>query len=199
VRIQSHDDGPSRTDYAQAIAARGVDRKNYSSWTPVASADFDQNYEPVSALYPGETPSTYTVRTGDTLQSIARSIWGDASLWYLIADVNGLAGTEILKAGATLSLPNKVTNLHNNAGTFRPYSPGEAMGNTSSTLPNAPPAPVHYSSSGGGDDGCGGIGGLIVAIVTIVVVAITQQRVARKYGVSVVPIGGARENDKANL
>lgn len=52
-------DGPSRTDYAQAIAARGVDHKNYKNWQPVASADFDQNYEPLSPTCPGATPNLY--------------------------------------------------------------------------------------------------------------------------------------------
>ncbi|MBI2308392.1 MAG: LysM peptidoglycan-binding domain-containing protein, partial [Rhodocyclales bacterium] len=157
-------DGPSRTDYTQAIARRGMDRKNYKNWRPVASADFDQNYEPVSPAYPGMTPGAYTVRSGDTLQGIARSVWGDASLWYLIADANGLSGTETLTAGQVLSLPNKLTNVHNNAGTFRPYNPGEAIGDTSPTIPDAPPPPKPKGKKGK----CGGIGSIIVAIVVVV-------------------------------
>ena len=50
------DNGPTQTDYAQAIAQRSV----LSSMT---------------------------------------SPWGDASLWYLIADANGLNGTETLAPG----------------------------------------------------------------------------------------------------
>ncbi|MCP5005958.1 MAG: LysM peptidoglycan-binding domain-containing protein, partial [Planctomycetes bacterium] len=42
---------------------------------------------------------------GDTLQSIASTVWGDASLWYLIADANGLNGNEDLTAGLRLSIP----------------------------------------------------------------------------------------------
>ncbi len=159
-------DGPSRTDYAQAIAARGVDHKNYKNWQPVASADFDQNHEPVSPTYPGATSTSHTVRNGDTLQSIARSVWGDAAMWYLIADANGLTGGEALKAGQILTLPNKVTNIHDNAGTFRPYRPGEAIGDTSPTLPTAPPAP---KKKGGG---CGGAK-IIVAIVAVVATVFT--------------------------
>ncbi|MCB5191903.1 hypothetical protein LG198_14335, partial [Methylobacillus arboreus] len=69
-------DGPSRTDYAQAIAARNAPQGNYANWKPISSADFDQNYEPISPSYPGFAASTYTVRNGDTLQSIARTLWG---------------------------------------------------------------------------------------------------------------------------
>lgn len=50
------------------------------------------------------------MRAGDTLAGIAQSLWGDASLWYLIADANGLAGSEPLAAGRLLSIPNKVHN-----------------------------------------------------------------------------------------
>ncbi len=101
------------------------------------------------------------MRSGDTLQSIARSLWGDASLWYLIADANGLSGSDALVAGQRLTLPNKVSNVHNNASTFRPYNAGEAIGDISPTLPAPPPVPSQQTSSGGGGGGCGGIGALI--------------------------------------
>ena len=55
---------------------------------------------------------------GDTLQSIAYQIWGDASFWYMIADANGLMGDETLSAGQVLTIPNKVHNSHNIRGTF---------------------------------------------------------------------------------
>ena len=84
-------DGPSRTDYAQALANRGAPQGNNAGWQPIGSADFDQNYEPISPIYPGAVATTYLVKNGDTLQSIASSVWGDSAMWYLIADANGLA------------------------------------------------------------------------------------------------------------
>ncbi|MFC5475482.1 LysM peptidoglycan-binding domain-containing protein [Paraherbaspirillum soli] len=39
------------------------------------------------------TASSYTVKRGDTLASIARAAWGDSNLWYLIADANKLSAT----------------------------------------------------------------------------------------------------------
>jgi len=79
--------------YVQVMANRGANKANYNNWKPVSSADFDQNYEPISPSYPGFAASTYTVKNGDTLQSIARTVWGDADMWYLIADANGLTNS----------------------------------------------------------------------------------------------------------
>ncbi|MBC7286268.1 LysM peptidoglycan-binding domain-containing protein, partial [Hoeflea sp.] len=117
---------------------------------------------------PGWAAGSYTVRNGDTLQSIARAIWGDAAMWYLLADANGLTGSEALTADTVLTLPNKVTNIHNNSTTFRPYNPAEAMGDVNPTLPDAPPPPRKKKK-------CGGLGGIIVAVVTIAVAVIAPQ------------------------
>ena len=160
-------DGPSRTDYAQALANRGAPQGNNAGWTPVASADFDQNYEPISPTYPGAVASSYTVKNGDSLQSIARTVWGDSAMWYLIADANGLASGSSLVAGQMLIIPNKVANINNNAGTFRPYNPGEAIGDTSPTLPVAPSPPKKKKK-------CGGLGAILVAVVTIAVTVLTK-------------------------
>ena len=155
-------DGPSRTDYAQALANRGAPQGNNAGWQPIGSADFDQNYEPISPIYPGAVATTYLVKNGDTLQSIASSVWGDSAMWYLIADANGLASGSSLVAGQVLTIPNKVANINNNAGTFRPYNPGEAIGDTSPTLPVAPSPPKKKKK-------CGGLGAILVAIVSIAV------------------------------
>ncbi|MBU6956084.1 LysM domain-containing protein, partial [Hahella sp. HN01] len=116
----------------------------YSSYyriTPVTSADFDQNFQPINSDYPGKASSYYEVHEGDKLSSIAASMWGDASLWYLLADANGLTGDQDLKAGLSLVIPNVVTNIHNNASTFRPYDPGLGLGDTTPSLPEPPPPP----------------------------------------------------------
>src|SRR6185295_19463012 len=112
---------PDLVDYAQNLLIR--------NWTPnPASAPFRWNttggvtvgiFGPAGyqALNPtgGGTASSdaaYTVRAGESLQSIAASVWGDASLWYLIADANGMSGGETLAAGSSLILPDRVTNSH---------------------------------------------------------------------------------------
>ncbi len=108
------------------------------------------------------------MRNGDTLKSIARQVWGDADMWYLIAQANNLGGNETLVAGQVLQIPNKVTNIHNNANTFRPYNPGEVIGHIDPSLPQ-PPAPA--AKSGGG--GCGTIGTIIMVVVAVVVTIYT--------------------------
>ncbi|WKB51634.1 LysM peptidoglycan-binding domain-containing protein [Eleftheria terrae] len=157
-------DGPTRTDYAQSLAARGKPQASYKNWKPIASADFDQNYEPVSADYPSVVPYTYKVQSGDTLQSIAQTVWGDRAMWYLIAEANGLSGAETLVEDQRLTIPPKITNIHNNSGTFRVYDPGEAMGNIQPTLPAAPKPP------GGG---CGALGIIVMIVVAVVASVMT--------------------------
>ena len=47
-------------------------------------ADFAQSYDPLNSYAQGAGAGSYTVRIGDTLQSIAQSIYGDGNLWYKI-------------------------------------------------------------------------------------------------------------------
>ena len=44
-------------------------------------ANFNAAYRQIDASYPSATPGSYTVQAGDNLSSIARAVWGDASLW----------------------------------------------------------------------------------------------------------------------
>jgi hypothetical protein len=65
-------DGDSKVDYAEQLAQASTNREAmYKNWKPIASADLDQNYEPINASYPSSTGSTYTVQVGDTLLQIA--------------------------------------------------------------------------------------------------------------------------------
>ena len=48
------------------------------------------------------------MRSGVTLTSIALALWGDASLWYLIAQANGIDATSLgLKAKGPAKLPKR--------------------------------------------------------------------------------------------
>lgn len=63
-------------------------------------ANFDINYTAVSENYPASVPTQYIVQSGDTLRGIAARVLGDQSLWYLIAEENGLSDPEgALEAG----------------------------------------------------------------------------------------------------
>jgi LysM repeat protein len=95
----------------------------------------DLSYDRVNTFGQGSAGGSYTVQSGDTLQSIALAVWGDSSLWYKIADANGLTDGASLFAGQSLTLPAGVTRLHNNASTYTPYDPSQAVGNISPTAP----------------------------------------------------------------
>ena len=157
-------DGASQTDYAQAIAARSVAQGSGAfaggATSGTAYAAFGDAYAPTGPTSQGsatQSNSSYTVQSGDTLSSIAQSLWGDSSLWYLIADANGLSGGGSLTVGSTLVIPTKITDIHNNAATFTVYDPSKALGNV---LPIAAPPPAH-------GNGCGILGEIIAVVVAI--------------------------------
>ncbi|HEX7648502.1 MAG TPA: LysM domain-containing protein [Noviherbaspirillum sp.] len=132
----------------------------------VGSSD-DSRFDSINTAYvPANTgataPGSYTVQPNDTLQGIAKAVWGDPTLWYLIADANGLDDGAPLVAGQVINLPARPNAVHNNAATFKPYDASEAVGNTALNLPM--PA---------GSDGCGGMGQIIMIAVAVAVTLYT--------------------------
>lgn len=123
-------------------------------------ADFDQNYDAINGSSIGNAASTYTVQGNESFSSIAAQIWGDANLWYVIANANGMTGSETLVAGQTLVIPNNVTSSRNTSETFKPYNPNEAIGDTS---PTTAPQPPKNSNK------CGSFGQILVSVVAIAV------------------------------
>lgn len=133
--------GSGDTDYAKTINDRwspGGLNGNYS--------DFDLSYVAVHPNSARSTTTAWTVRDGDTLQSIALEVWGDSSLWYQIADANGLTGAEPLVAGRSLQIPINVQNAHNSAVTFKPYDPNQALGSNAPSRKKPPKAPSMLGS-----------------------------------------------------
>jgi YD repeat-containing protein len=162
--------GPNgATNYAASIAQRSAAAQStaFTGGSAVSYADMDQQYDPLNnqSLAEAEGAPTYSVVPGDTLQSIAAGLWGDASLWYLIADFNGLNGSESLVQGTRLQIPAQVTNIHNNSDTFRAYDPTRALGSVS---PNQV-APVQSHKH----HGCGVIGQILAVVVAVVVTSLT--------------------------
>ena len=80
---------------------------------------------------PGGTVQSHVVRPGDTLQTVAQIYFGSPAYWYLIADANGLSGSERLAEGVTLTIPNSIANSANSAQTFKVYNESEIIGSTS--------------------------------------------------------------------
>ena len=154
-----------RVDNAGRAHFTYVDGNPLASTNAAGNFDNDYNYTPVNERYPGASPGSYVVSSGDTLRAIALAVYGDARLWFLIAQANGLSSDADLRAGQTLNVPNRVTNLYASAQTVRPYSPGEIVGDTTPTLPDPPPPPPPPQGRGG----CGGFGQVLVMVVSIAV------------------------------
>jgi YD repeat-containing protein len=128
--------------------------------------DFDQNYSPISNNYPEVASGSYTANAGETLASVAMAVFGDSTLWYLIAEVNGLTDPNAaLEEGQLLVIPNKVSNVHNTSSTAPVYNPMEAMGDISPKIPPAPPPPQSD------DGGCGILGVVLMVFVAVVATA----------------------------
>jgi len=118
--------------------------------------------------------SNYVVQEGDTLTSIAQAVYGDASLWYVVADANGLTSDDDLVEGQTLKLPQVTTNS-NTSTTFKPYNPNQISGSTTPSLPQAPvPAPSNQH--------CNTLAEIVVIAVVIVVSIYTAGAAAEAFG-----------------
>jgi YD repeat-containing protein len=175
--------GTEDVDFVASIAQQttapgtGLFRNGATSGT--AYSDFDAAYTPVNGFEAPSQPSAYTVQAGDTLQSIAQSVWGDSSLWYVIADANGMTASSTLTAGTTLTIPDKVVTNANNSSTYRVYDPNQIIGDTS---PTHPPKPHHNS--------CGVFGMILLAVIAIVVAAVVLPAALGAVGVTT-GVGGA--------
>lgn len=141
--------------------------------------DFDFGYAKISASYPNASPGAYQVRAGETLQDVAQAAYGDSSLWYRIAEANGLASSSDLKVGQTLNIPNRVSTVSNNNTTFKPYDPSRIEGDTTPNLA-APP-----------EKGCGGVGKLLMVVVAVVVTVLTAGALAPVMGPAAAAAGAA--------
>ena len=93
----------------------------------------------VTAFSSGNGTGDYVVQQGDTLKSIAQAVYGNASLWYIVAQANALNGDADLAVGLSLSIPS-VTTTKNDATTFKPYNPSEILSSTTSDLPVIAPS-----------------------------------------------------------
>ncbi|MCW9017400.1 MAG: LysM peptidoglycan-binding domain-containing protein, partial [Kangiellaceae bacterium] len=156
--------------------------KSVASIGSISGVEFDYNYTPISDKYPSTTPGQYVVNEGDTLQSIAQRVYGDESLWYVVADTNGVSDSSQLVAGQTLTISQEILN-HNNADTFKPYNAGEIIGDTS-PIPIAPPPP---------EEKCGALTAIIQVVVTVVVSIYAGPHVGKLAGAAI----GAAVGDAA--
>jgi YD repeat-containing protein len=108
----------------------------------------------------------YTVQSGDTLRGLAQTFYGDADLWYVIAESNGLLDNTQLVVGLQVQIP-QVTRSTNTASTQQVYRAGETIGDTNPEPIPPPPAPPPR------DGGCGTLGVILMVVVAIVATVAT--------------------------
>jgi len=83
--------------------------------------------------------SSYTVKAGDTLSTIAERVLGHASLWPKLAQLNQIAAPYTIYIGQTLELPPIPSSL------------------PATTGPSPAPAPATTTGAGGGAAAGGGL------------------------------------------
>ena len=94
------------------------------------------------------------------MRSIAQQVYGNPSLWFVIADANGLTGDEQLTAGTVLKIPNTVELGRLTSETHAVYSESGIVG---SRLPNLKAPPPDESAK------CAAIGAIIGVILLAIV------------------------------
>ncbi|WP_284219220.1 LysM peptidoglycan-binding domain-containing protein, partial [Agaribacter marinus] len=107
----------------------------------------------------------HTIRDGETLRTLANQFYGDANLWYVIADANGLTQSADgkLTAGQSINIPEQA-NTSNRFDTFTPYNVAEVIGDTTPNVPYIPPPP---------EAGCNALASIIIIAIVIIVTVYT--------------------------
>jgi len=113
--------GTNGLDYAESVENRtrtpGQGAFRFGLYGGPAHTDFQQSVDTITS-YGGAGGGSYTARAGDTLASVAAQLWGDASLWYKLAEANAISGMNGLAEGQRLTIPAGVSKNTHNAGTF---------------------------------------------------------------------------------
>ncbi|MGE4240202.1 LysM peptidoglycan-binding domain-containing protein [Ramlibacter sp.] len=113
----------------------------------------------------GSSAGSYVVQAGDTLQTIARTVYGDASFWFVLAEANGLSDPDDVEAGQALIVPSTASfggGTLNGANTVQPYDIMQALGENTPNLPMPADGPA-----------CGGMGQIVMVIVAVIVTVYT--------------------------
>ena len=179
--------GTFDTDYASSISKRTQTQgtgafQGGATWS-AQHADFDLSLDPITSYNQGSSGSTHTVRAGDTLAGIAAQLWGDSTLWYRLAEANGMSAANALVEGQRLTVPSGVMKSQHNASTFKPYNPGEILGDTSATTPA--PKPQAKKAK------CGLFGQILLAVIAVAITVVLPIAAPATFGGLLGGIGAA--------
>jgi YD repeat-containing protein len=164
----SGNNGSLDTDYATSIVNRAKAPGNgafrFGATSGPNYTDYDPSLDRINSYSQGGAGGSYTVRAGDTFASIALNLWGDASLWYKLAEANGISASNSLFEGQRINIPAGVTRDLHNASTFRPFDPADTIGDVSPTSPK----PAKKANNK-----CGVFGAILLIVIAVAVSALT--------------------------
>ncbi|MBC7381182.1 MAG: LysM peptidoglycan-binding domain-containing protein [Burkholderiaceae bacterium] len=143
--------------------------------------DFNVAYQEIDEAHPGAGPGSYQVKAGDTLAAIATAAYGDAQLWYLIADANGLRGDADLSVGRMITLPNTVGTVHSDATTFKRYDSTTIIGDTSPSV------------NANGHSKCFQIGIIILSVLAALIITVATSGMASAASAMIIEAAVAGE------
>jgi hypothetical protein len=158
----SNDANYDGTDYQDSVADRlvaaGTGAFHNGQGYGATIAQFGEVAAPITTYAHGADGGGYTVsEDGESLSSVAEQMWGDASLWYVLAQANGLSGDASLVQGQHLTIPAGIQRNSFTATTFKPYDPAETLGNIS------PSGPAVKKPK------CGVLGQILVAVIAVAI------------------------------
>jgi YD repeat-containing protein len=189
ILAKYHDDGKSavqdRLEYlyvqGNAVAQTGISIEAGGLASVLDSGNYAL-FQDIDSNYPTASTITYTVQAGDTLQSIADRVYGNSSMWYLIAEANDIPADAALAAGRVITVPSTSNSGPITADTHAVYSQDDVTGSTMPNLQSPPPSGHH---------GCSGLLQVLVVIVAVVVTVYTAGAAGAAMGATASSAGAA--------
>uniref|UniRef100_UPI002FDFA8BA HNH endonuclease n=1 Tax=Microbulbifer sp. M83 TaxID=3118246 RepID=UPI002FDFA8BA len=167
ILYRYHDEGTdndiSETEFQYANGHAVGEKKTWQNGDPAEEKLDTGDYNLMQNIgedYPSGAVTSVTAVDGDSLQSIAARVYGNPSLWFVLAAANGLDPSQPIKGGVKISVPNTVETGRLDADTHKVYNENDIIG---STLPNL--------KTPESDDDCGNI--LMIIIVVVIAVVAT--------------------------
>ncbi|MCH2174037.1 hypothetical protein MK489_24920 [Myxococcota bacterium] len=87
-----------------------------------------QVLQDIGQYFPSTTIEQHSIASGDTLASLAGTYYGNPSLWFIIAEANGLDPATELAVGSQVVIPNTVENGRIPYDSHAVYDAGNIIG-----------------------------------------------------------------------
>ncbi|MDR1558841.1 MAG: LysM peptidoglycan-binding domain-containing protein [Clostridiales bacterium] len=99
--------GQETSSVPDAAATSGVIQTDGSGFTERPSSTPEPTDEPTRPVTPATIPETYTIRDGDTLNSISLRFYGTSDMVSRIMEYNGITDPNLIVSGRIIELPSE--------------------------------------------------------------------------------------------